>query len=94
MYAKLFQILASCIAETPKKVVGNNCFLCSSPLIPSGRVRVVGKSSVCISRLIEETVEIDVSLFSLSDPFVCSNCYKCLIRLQKLRKTCNQFRKR
>ena len=66
MYAKLFQILASCIAETPKKVVGNNCFLCSSPLIPSGRVRVVGKSSVCISRLIEETVEIDVSLFSLS----------------------------
>ena len=94
MYAKLFQILASCIAETPKKVVGNNCFLCSSPLIPSGRVCVVGKSSVCISRLIEETVEIDVSLFSLSDPFVCGNCYKCLIRFQKLRKTCNQFRKR
>ena len=74
MYAKLFQILASCMAETPKKVVENNCFLCISPLIPSGRVRVFGKSSVCISRLIEEAVEIDVSLFSSSDPFVCSNC--------------------
>ena len=67
MYAKLFQILASCIAETPKKVVGNNCFLCSSPLIPSGRVRVVGKSSVCISRLIEETVKIRI--FYLKDIF-------------------------
>ena len=51
------------MAETPKKVVGNNCFLGSSPLIPSGRVRVFGKSSGRISRLIEEAVEIDVSLF-------------------------------
>lgn len=86
MYAKLFQILASCMAETLKKVMGNNCFLCSSPLIPSGRVRVFGKSSVCISCLIEEAVEIDVSFFSLSDPFVCGNCYKCLILFQKIKK--------
>ena len=54
------------MAETPKKVMGNNCFLCSSPLFPSGRVRVFGKSAVFISGLIEEAVEIDVSLFSLS----------------------------
>ena len=74
------------MAETPKKVVGNNCFLCSSPLTPSGRVRVFGKSSVYISSLIEEAVEIDVSLFSWSDPFVCRNCYKRLIRLQKIKK--------
>ena len=47
------------MVETSKKVVGNNCFLCSSALIPSGRVRVFGKSSVCISRLIEEAVEIE-----------------------------------
>ena len=39
-----FQILASCMEETPKKIVGNNCF----PLIPqtSTRIRVFGKSSV------------------------------------------------
>ena len=74
------------MAETPKKVVGNNCFLCSSPLIPSGRVRVFGKSWVCISGLIEEAVEIDVSLFSSSDPFVCGSCYKRLIQFQKINK--------
>ena len=69
MYAKLFQMFASCMAETPKKVLGNNCFLCTSPLIPFGRVRVFGKSSVGISGLNEEAVEIDVSLFSSSNPF-------------------------
>ena len=63
MYAKLFQILASCMAETPKKVMGNKCFLCSSHLIPPGRVCVFGKSSVCISGVIKEAMEIDVSLF-------------------------------
>ena len=61
------QILASSMAETPKKVVGNNCFLSNSPLIPSGRVPVFGKSSVGISGVIKKAVEIDVSLFSSSD---------------------------
>ena len=55
-------------------------------MIPSGRVRVFGKSSVCISGLIEEAVEIDVSLFLSTDPFVCSNCYKRLIRFKKIKK--------
>lgn len=55
------------MAETPKKVMGNNCFLCSN-LIPSGRVCVFGKSSVCISGVIKEAMDIDVSLFSSSDP--------------------------
>ena len=55
------------MAETPKKVVGNNCFLGGSPLIPSGRVPVFGQSSVCISGFIKKAVEIDVSLFSSSD---------------------------
>ena len=47
-----FQILASCMEETPKKIVGNNSFLCSSPLIPQAGVRVFGKSSVDIAHLI------------------------------------------
>ena len=53
--------------RNPKKVVGNNCFLGGSPLIPSGRVRVFAKNSVCISDLIGDGVEIDVSLFSSSN---------------------------
>ena len=53
--------------ETPKKVLRNNCFLSNSPLIPSGRVPVFGKSSVGISGVIKKAVEIDVSLFSSSD---------------------------
>lgn len=81
------------MAETPKKVMGNNCFLCSSHLISSGRVCVFGKSSVCISGVIKEAMEIDVSLFSSSDPFVCSNCYKYLTRFQKIKKNLQSVEK-
>ena len=52
-------VLYVSMAETPKKIVGNNCFLCSITLIPTGKVRVFGKSSVDISGLIESAVEID-----------------------------------
>ena len=38
-----FQILASCMEETPKKNRQNNCFLCSFPLIPQARIRMFGK---------------------------------------------------
>ena len=78
-----FQILASCMEETPKKIVGNNCFLCSFPLIPKARIRVFGKSSVDIVHLIQCAVEIDLSVFSSSDPFVCNRCYKRLLRFEK-----------
>ena len=78
-----FQILASCMEETPKKIVGNNCFLCSFPLIPQARIRVFGKSSVDIAHLIECAVEIDLSVFSSSNPFVCNRCYKRLLRFEK-----------
>ena len=71
--------------ETPKKIVGNNCFLCSFPLIPQARIRVFGKSSVDIAHLIECAVEIDLSVFSSSDPFVCNRCYKRLLRFEKAR---------
>ena len=69
--------------ETPKKIVRNNCFLCSFPLIPHARIRVFGKSSVDIAHLIECAVEIDLSVFSSSDPFVCNRCYKRLLRFEK-----------
>ena len=76
-------VLHVSMAETPKTIVGNNCFLCSITLIPTGRVRVFGKSSVDISGLIESAVEIDVSVFSSSDPFICTKCYKRLLRFEK-----------
>ena len=69
--------------ETPKKLVGNNCFLCSFSLIPQARIRVFGKSSVNIAHLLECAVEIDLSVFSSSDPFVCNRCYKRLLRFEK-----------
>ena len=41
-----FQILASCTGtcmdQTPKKIIGNNCFLCSIALIHTARIRVFG----------------------------------------------------
>ena len=77
------QILASCMEETPKRIVGNNCFLCSFPLIPQARIIVFSKSSVHIAHLIECAVEIDLSVFSSSDPFVCNRCYKRLLRFEK-----------
>ena len=77
-----FQILASCMEET-EKIVRNSCFLCSFLLIPQVRIRVFGKSSVDITHLIECTVEIDLSVFSSSDPFVCNRCYKRLLCFEK-----------
>ena len=62
-----------------KKIVGNNSFLCSFPLIPQARIRVFGKSAVLIAYLIECAVEIDLSVFykhSSRAPFVCNRCYK------------------
>ena len=42
-----------------------------------------GKSSVDIAHLIECAVEIDLSVFSSSNPFVCNKCYKRLLRFEK-----------
>ena len=44
-----------------------------------------GKSSVDVAGLIECAVEIDLSVFSSSDPFVCTQCYKRLVRLEKVK---------
>ena len=43
------------------------------------------KSLVDIEGLIKRALEIDVSVFSLSDPFVCMRCYKRLLRFGKIK---------
>ena len=52
LMANRLQILASCMEETPKRIVGNNCFLCSFPLILKARIIVFSESSVHIAHLI------------------------------------------
>ena len=42
-----------------------------------------GKSSVDITHLIECAVEIDLSVFSSSNLFICNRCYKRLLRFDK-----------
>ena len=71
--------------ETPKKIVGNGCFLCCIDLILTGRIRVFEKSLVEIEGLIKRALEIDVSVSSSSDPFVCMRCYKRLLRFGKIK---------
>lgn len=72
--------------ETPKKIVRSNllCFLCAATL-NKDRVRVFGKSSVDIPGLIKSAIDIDATVFSSSDLFVCTACYKKLIRFEKER---------
>ena len=42
-----------------------------------------GKSSVDIAHLIECVMELDLSVFSSSNQFVCNRCYKQLLRFEK-----------
>ena len=71
--------------ETPKKIVGNCCFLCSIDLIPTARIRVFEKSLMDMVGLIKRALERDVSMFSLSDRFVCIRCYKGLLCFGKIK---------
>ena len=50
-----------------------------------------GKSSVDIAHLIECAVEIDLSVFSSSDPLVCNRCYKRLLRFEKAKTNLRSF---
>lgn len=71
--------------ETPKKIVRSDlvCFLCACRL-NKDKVRVFGKSAVHIPGLIKSAIDIDAAIFSLSDLFVCTACYKKLIRFEKI----------
>lgn len=70
--------------ETPKKIVRSDlvCFLCACRL-NKDKVRVFGKSAVDIPGLIKSAIDINAAVFSSSDLFVCTSCYKKLIRFEK-----------
>ena len=75
----------ACVDETPKKIVGSKsiCFLCGCTLNKE-RVRIFGKSSVDIQSLIKAAIDVDVTVFSLREIFICTaNCYRSLIRFEK-----------
>ena len=59
--------------ETPKKVIRSEffCFLCSCNL-GKDQVRVFRKSAVDIARLIKRALDVDVSLYSSSELFICT----------------------
>ena len=59
--------------ETPKKVVISEifCFLCSCNL-GKGQVRVFRKSAADIARLIKRALDVNVSLYSSSELFICT----------------------
>ena len=76
----------ACVDETPKKIVESKlfCFLCGCTLNKE-RVRIFGKSSVDIQGLIKAAIDVDVTVFSSSEIFICTaNCYRRLIRFEKI----------
>ena len=72
--------------ETPKKVIRSEffCFLCSCNL-GKDQVRVFRKSAVDIARLIKRAMDVDVSLYSSSELFICPAIFY-LRRLKRLEK--------
>lgn len=72
--------------ETPKKIVESKliCFLCGCTL-KKERVCIFGKSSVDIQGLIKAAIDVDATVFSWSEIFICTaNCYRRLIRFEKI----------
>ena len=76
----------ACVDETPQKTVESKltCFLCGCTL-KKERVCIFGKSSVDIQGLIKAAIDVDVTVFSSSEIFICTaNCYRRLIRFEKI----------
>ena len=76
-----FQILASCIEETLKKIVGNLSI--QFFVNPSGKNNSVWQEFSGHRTLIECAKEIDLSVFSSNVLFICNRCYKRLLRFEK-----------
>ena len=74
--------------ETPKKVVENDkCFSCPAVLQKKERVLIFGKSKVDIPALLKcAIININVDAYKTSDPSICVNCYKRLIRFGKVKQ--------
>ena len=76
----------ACVDETPQKIVESKltCFLCGCTL-KKERVCIFGKSSVDIQGLIKAAIDVDVTVFSSSEIFICTaNCYRRLICFEKI----------
>lgn len=74
--------------ETPKKVVDTDkCFSCPAALQKKERVLIFGKYKVDIPALLKRAItSINVDAYKTSDPFLCLNCYKRLIRFGKVKE--------
>ena len=86
----------ACVDETPKKIVESKlfCFLCGCTLNKE-RVHIFGKSSVDIQGLIKAAIDVDVTVFSSSEIFICTaNCYRRLIRFEKISNNLCTLKKR
>ena len=72
--------------ETPRKVIRSEffCFLCSCNL-GKDQVSVFKKSAVDITRLIKRALDVDVSLYSSSELFICTAIFY-LRRLKRFEK--------
>ena len=77
------------MAETPKKIIDSEykCFLCDA-FTHSSRVKIFGESGLDIPRLIESAVGENLGKYenSGSQMFICTKCYKRLLRLEKAKK--------
>ena len=73
--------------ETPKKVVRSEffCFLCSCNYVGKDQVHLFGKSTVDIARLIKHALDVDVSLYSSSELFICT-CELFIFYLRRLQR--------
>ena len=79
------------MAETPKKILSSKdkCFICSTPpTAKRERVCVFGGSEANIPELINSAIDdINIRAYSNSDIVICTkNCYKRLLRVNKLKK--------
>ena len=75
--------------DTPKKLVHshNVCYLCSCTPPVKERVRIFGKSTHDLPKLINSALCVDLEAFAESDLIVCTNpCYKKLLKLENLEK--------
>ena len=78
------------MASTPKKVITeeNECFICKNATNSERRIKVFGRSSINLAELIKRAVNVNLAEFEKTNAmFVCSKCYKQLIRLDGLIKS-------
>ena len=73
---------------TPKKLLNSdkNCFICSVAVNSKQRIRVFksgSKGTSSVDRLINKTLDIDVTVYSNSDVALCIMCYMSLVKYQK-----------